>query len=299
MKEVSKLARTVALSVMFLGTSLFAGAVTTPLPANAAAQDFTTICPEMTDSIYRLYTAVFLREPDQAGFDGWVDNYSAQGWHLLRIAQFFTESPEFQERYGSLSDAEFIDLIYQNVLNRLPDAAGREFWIGEMSKGLTRGGLLLFFSESEEYVRDTGTWLPLAGYLRSYTPTTVWGCGEGDHTVLSPTPRQHWDLYIVNLSSGPIEVKPSLVDAAGNVIFEGDAVTLQTRQYFYQWNVDVRQLDPALAGRVHGLRFQAAGGSLGSADVYVVGVGTDRAMPEDRPGWEGRNGTAAQLAKPN
>lgn len=290
MKALSTKARTVALTLMMLATSLFTGAVAAPSPAEAAVEDFTTICPEMTDSIYRLYTAVFLREPDQAGFDGWVDNYAAQGWHLLRIAQFFTESPEFQERYGSLSDTEFVDLIYQNVLGRLPDADGRAFWIDRLNTDLTRGGLLLFFSESEEYVLATGTYDPLAGYLRSYTPTSVWGCGVADHTVGgSVAPRRYWDIYVDNQSGGDVQVKANFVDANGIVVRESNVVLVAADDYSYQWNIDVTEVDPALANSVYGIQFDAIGDEDG---VYVIAVGTDRPMPSDRPSWVSNDGSS-------
>ncbi len=298
MKKLSTVARTVALSITMLATSLFTGAVAAPSPVGAAPEDFTTICPEMTDSIYRLYTAVFLREPDQAGFDGWVDNYATEGWHLLRIAQFFTESPEFQTRYGSLSDADFVDLIYQNVFGRLPDAGGRAFWINRLATDLTRGGLLLFFSESEEYVLATGTFDPLAGYLRSYTPTTIWGCSIGDVVIGSTaSPRRYWDVFVDNLSGETIEVKTNLVDASGAVVREGRTVAIPADTYLFQWNIDITDVDPALDGRVFSIQFDVIGDQ---GDVYVTIVGTNRLMPPDRPSWDGINGaTGASLVFAN
>jgi len=71
------------------------------------------------------------------------------------ISNGFADSQEFQDRYGHLSDAQFVDLIYQNVMHRTPDAEGREYWIKELGLGLSRGGLMLGFSESEEFIDKT------------------------------------------------------------------------------------------------------------------------------------------------
>ena len=42
-------------------------------------------------------------------------------------------------------------LVYQNVLGREPDAAGQAHWVGQLQRGLSRGALMLQFSESAEY----------------------------------------------------------------------------------------------------------------------------------------------------
>lgn len=274
------------LRIVALATLVLASTLSTPAPSEAFHDEFTTSCPELTDSIYRLYKAVFLRDPDLAGFDTWVENYASGGWHLLRIAQFFTDSPEFQDRYGALDNAEFVNLIYTNVLGRAPDADGLTFWINELNNGLTRGGLLLFFSESEEYVEGTGTYYPLAGFLRSYSPTTLWDCGVADFDVLLPSPRQYWDVFIVNESGVDVRVEMFLLDANSQPIATSEIVTLPTDTYFFQWNLDASTLTPS-GSQTHGVRFDVLDDQQ---FVHVAAVGTDRLMPSDRPGWSGLNG---------
>ncbi len=56
---------------------------------------------------------------------------------------------------GSLTDSEFIDLVYDNVLERTPDDGGRRFWLDRMADGLARGAVMTAFSESPEYVGKT------------------------------------------------------------------------------------------------------------------------------------------------
>jgi glucose/arabinose dehydrogenase len=98
----------------------------------------------------RLYLAYFLRGPDAEGLRYWVSQLRA-GQPLAAASNFFAASAEFQGRYGALSDTGFVDLVYQNVLGRAGDPAGRSFWISQLGAGMTRGELMLGFSESGEF----------------------------------------------------------------------------------------------------------------------------------------------------
>ena len=86
----------------------------------------------------------------------------ANGKSLASIADFFAKSNEFQERYGSLDSAGFVELIYKNVLDRKPDTAGRSHWIGVLDGGRPRGAVMIGFSESPEFIEKTGTLPPNA-----------------------------------------------------------------------------------------------------------------------------------------
>jgi hypothetical protein len=101
--------------------------------------------------VARLYFAYFLRVPDYAGLDFWI-GYFRSGNSLESISSFFAGSAEFQARYGALDNAAFVNLVYQNVLGRAPDAPGFEFWKGQLDTGaMSRGQVMLGFSESAEY----------------------------------------------------------------------------------------------------------------------------------------------------
>lgn len=101
----------------------------------------------------RLYRAFFLRDPDASGMDYWWKNVNGN-WTLWRIADFFSQSQEFQDSYGSLDNGEYVDRVYQNVLGRAPEAAGRAYWVQQLASGKkNRGEVMVGFSESTEYVR--------------------------------------------------------------------------------------------------------------------------------------------------
>ncbi len=120
--------------------------------------------------VARLYFAYFLRVPDYGGLRFWIAQHAA-GNPLATISERFAQSPEFIARYGALGNAQFVTLVYRNVLGRDPDAEGLAHWQGRLDRGeLTRGQAMLAFSESEEYrglsageVRVTMTY---AGMLR-------------------------------------------------------------------------------------------------------------------------------------
>ncbi|MCM2266003.1 MAG: DUF4214 domain-containing protein, partial [Desulfuromonadales bacterium] len=101
--------------------------------------------------VARLYFAYFLRIPDYGGLMYWVDRY-AQGTTQAEISDNFAASAEFQQSYGSLSNAQFVGLIYQNVLGRAPDAGGLAYWTSQLdTSARTRGQVMAELSESAEY----------------------------------------------------------------------------------------------------------------------------------------------------
>ncbi len=116
------------------------------------SQEFSiTVAP-----VVRLYFAAFLRIPDYAGLTNWVNAYRA-GMPLAAIAQAFATSAEFLLTYGNLNNTQYVTLLYNNVLGRAPDAAGLANWVNALNNGtLTRGQVLLGFSESAEYIQTSG-----------------------------------------------------------------------------------------------------------------------------------------------
>lgn len=113
--------------------------------------------PEGT--IYRLYRAYFLREPDASGFEHWLGRYRA-GQTLTSIADEFARSHEFQGTYGSVDDHEFVRLVYHNVLGRSPDLAGYRYWVLHLVNGLPRGAVMINFSDSDEFRARTADGVP-------------------------------------------------------------------------------------------------------------------------------------------
>jgi hypothetical protein len=100
---------------------------------------------------YRLYQAAFGRAPDLAGVGYWIDALD-RGASLRQVADGFAGSAEFHALYGDggLSDAQFVDRLYLNVLHRHGEADGLDYWLGQVHNGAQRADLVLAFSESAE-----------------------------------------------------------------------------------------------------------------------------------------------------
>ena len=110
---------------------------------------------DVSAQIYRLYAAVLGREPDVGGHQGWAAQLSSGAFSLQRLAGLFVGSPEFQTTYGDSTNAEFVTLLYANVLNRTPSTVGRDYWAGRLDNGEARERVVLLFSETPEHQART------------------------------------------------------------------------------------------------------------------------------------------------
>ena len=107
------------------------------------------------DQVRRVYVAYFRRESDNAGLAFWASKIS-DGAPLGEVSHAFASSQEFVSRYGNLSDRKFVGLVYVNVLDREPDEAGYKYWTDQLDAGMSRGELMIGFSESGEFRYTTG-----------------------------------------------------------------------------------------------------------------------------------------------
>lgn len=128
------------------GAAPAASSAAAPAPLLSAAQ-YT-----YEASVTRLYLAALNRAPDTIGKQYWVGEM-AKGAALRTIADAFSLSPEFAARYGAtVSNADFLDHVYHNVLGRTGDAGGTVYWLNELDHGRSRGEVLAGFSESPEHI---------------------------------------------------------------------------------------------------------------------------------------------------
>lgn len=102
--------------------------------------------------LFRLYHATLGRAPDAGGFFGWLELMAA-GRSFAEVVRGFTGSHEFRATYGQTSDADFLTLLYRNVLDRAPDAAGFAAWQQMLASGArSREGIVGDFVHSREFV---------------------------------------------------------------------------------------------------------------------------------------------------
>ncbi len=131
-----------------------AGGTPPPPPPRFETVDEMVAAPDFTvadaDTL-RLYNAFFTRDPDIGGAIYWVD-LTRGGADLGTLAFQFAVSEEFNNTYGSLDNAAYVELIYRNVLGRSFDQEGYEYWLGLLNDGsLNRGGVVRWIAANAEF----------------------------------------------------------------------------------------------------------------------------------------------------
>ena len=123
---------------------------------------------ETAGQAYRLYQAAFARTPDMLGVAYHMNDMETHGHAITQIAENFIASPEFKSTYGeNISEETYINLLYQNVLNRSPADFEVEYYRDRFESGTTDWNTtLVFFAESPENVTlvasqiEDGIWIP-------------------------------------------------------------------------------------------------------------------------------------------
>lgn len=126
---------------------------------------------DLTDAakVYRLYDAAFDRAPDETGLGFWI-NVMQQGVSLHAVASGFVASPEFTAKYSQASNSEVVAMLYQNILERVPDTGGLAFWTTVLNNGGDLASIVEAFGESPEHqamlvgqISDGVTYIPYLG----------------------------------------------------------------------------------------------------------------------------------------
>lgn len=135
--------RHVGVVALALTAALLLGGATsataTPATTNASAVQMSSV----DGYLDAVYWDLFGRDVDPVGRGTWTAAL-ASGTPRRAVADAITGSEEF--RSGLIIDA------YQTYLQRYPDAAGLQFWLSQMSAGMTIQQLRAGFIASDEYV---------------------------------------------------------------------------------------------------------------------------------------------------
>ncbi len=84
------------------------------------------------ERVLSAYIAYYGRPADTGGLSYWQGQLAGAGGNLDAIIDAFGNSPEYQQRFGSMSSRELIRNLYQQLYGRDPDEAGwffYEFWL--------------------------------------------------------------------------------------------------------------------------------------------------------------------------
>ncbi len=106
--------------------------------------------------VSRFYQAYLGRQADDAGLAYWLARIRA-GTTIDEVSWAFGASAEFGGAEGTdLSDAQFVELLYQRVLGRTAEPEGAAYWTGVLAGGASRSLIVNTFADSPEFARRTG-----------------------------------------------------------------------------------------------------------------------------------------------
>lgn len=96
-----------------------------------------------------IYRNVLRRDPDTDGKNYWAGQMLNGGMSAAMVVDQFAGSPEFVG--SNISDAEYIERLYETVLGRESDEDGKNYWISLMNAGYSRQDILREFTRSQEF----------------------------------------------------------------------------------------------------------------------------------------------------
>ncbi|MFI0471737.1 DUF4214 domain-containing protein [Halomonas sp. HMF6819] len=103
---------------------------------------------DAVDPLLRLYDAAFDRDADGNGMGYWLN--MSDNVDTISIASGLINSMEFVNQHGDLDQESFVDLMYNNVLERGADMAGKNYWVDQMENGVAQGAIMVGITESAE-----------------------------------------------------------------------------------------------------------------------------------------------------
>jgi len=131
----------------------------------------TTVNAASLKLLQELYVAFFNRVPDADGLEYWVGQYKA-GKTIPQIAEAFyaagVQASNVTGFSSSMSNADFVNIIYKNVLGRVngADPEGLAYWSGALASGAqTRGSLVSTILNSAHTFKGDATWGWVANLL--------------------------------------------------------------------------------------------------------------------------------------
>jgi hypothetical protein len=153
------------------GLSYWSGQLAQGLPRGDIMSQLEGSDEYFTTIIRPDYEQFLGREPEQAGLKFWISQMRA-GVTDEQLQADFVGSPEYYARSGG-TNAGWVTAMYRDLLDRAPDVAGLNYWLGQLASGITRTQVAYGFTSSPERegVWTNGIYLQYLG--RAASPTEV------------------------------------------------------------------------------------------------------------------------------
>ncbi len=104
-------------------------------------------------AVARLYHGLLDRSPDYCGWNYWLTQVNS-GTSMLDITRSFLVSSEFLDVAPS-DDTAFLTNLYEEILDRVPDAPGLAYWVNQMNLGMEKADVITGFLTSSELKANT------------------------------------------------------------------------------------------------------------------------------------------------
>ncbi|MEW9309937.1 beta strand repeat-containing protein [Labrys neptuniae] len=151
--------------------------------------------------VQRLFDTIFDRDPTASELTTYVNAIAAGTSTEKQVADAILSLPEFAQRYGTLSDADFLSQVFANTIGRLPSSTESTFWLAELSAGVvTRSDVVMTLADSAEHLQ--------AGDLHGTATLDITGTGVS-----------------VKLGNAKITTEPG---SSGTITGSGDNVTMNS-----------------------------------------------------------------------
>lgn len=106
---------------------------------------------QVTGFVNRLYAIALNRTADADGLNDWTGRLLDKRQTPKQVASGFVFSKEMDNRH--LNNTEFVSMLYRTMMDREPDAAGLQDWVGRLENGRKREDVYNGFADSVEFGR--------------------------------------------------------------------------------------------------------------------------------------------------
>lgn len=228
------------------GAAAWAGQIDAGTSPYNVANAFLDVYQQSAAPVALLYQAAFGRVPDYAGFTYWLNNFkTVSAGNTLLLSQQFYNSAEFAARIGgdptTLTDANYVLALYQNVLGRPGDFNGVTYWANwltaaeaaggntDAAKDAARNQLLDVFAASAENVSVNGKQIETFTIYTAFdnrAPTDAEftaAQGQAELTVVTGVVAASPNYGATG--AAPVPIFPLTLTSDVTTVTEGNAVT--------------------------------------------------------------------------
>ena len=147
-------------------------------------------------SVYRSFHVAYQRRPDLTEIRAWIKRYETGADTETIVGELFA-SAEWTNTHGTLTDTEFIEVVYLNARGRPPTEGVRDYWIRQLANGRARASMAAYFVDSYGLKNDTWHELEVTQAFRAALDRL-------------PTDAEY-DQWVAHLDNGGLI--PDIVDA--------------------------------------------------------------------------------------